>query len=122
MEEEKPAQGGAEEPLETIAPEASSVAESTSPAVPPENEPSKALEKRPIEPEYARSKSSLGADWNPDSISEDGEDEDGPEPQQEVLVTLLQAVESGSLEHLRAGIERRADLEESSEVFGDTPL
>jgi hypothetical protein len=34
----------------------------------------------------------------------------------------LQAVESGSLEHLRAGIERRADLEESSEVFGDTPL
>jgi hypothetical protein len=122
MEEEKPAKGGAEEPQESIAPEASAMAESTSPSVPAENEPSKVSEERPVEPEYARSKSGLGADWNPDTISEDGEDGDEPEPQQEVLVTLLQAVESGSLEHLRAGIERRADLEESSEVFGDTPL
>lgn len=67
-------------------------------------------------PEYKRSAS--GSDWTLDAT----EAEEG-EPAPEVhLVTLLEAVESGSLEQLRAGIDRCADLEETSSTLEDTPL
>ena len=102
---------------ESVPPHAETI--STAPANEASSKP--ANEDAGNQPDFARSKSKGPAAYYADTNSEEGDDAEA-EPEQEVLVTLLEAVETGSLEHLRAGIERRADLEESSEAFGDTPL